>query len=216
MTLSTLSIVLIVLTGLLLLGLGGYFFLRPRLLRWGATPEEAAGTVPGDELISDPVLASTRAVHIRAAPARVWPWLAQMGQGRGGFYSYDWLENLAGMDIHNVHGIVPELQELKPGDLIPFWRGAGVNVVVVEPPQTLVLAGSLNNAGSGAVGGSWVFTLNDQGEGGTRLLVRARGARFQPGWLCVPMMRLLEPMHFVMERKMMLRIKVLAETYREN
>jgi len=201
---------------LLVLGIAGHRYLRPRMLHWGAAPNEVGRVLAGDELISQPTLATTWAIDIRAAPEKVWPWLAQMGQGRGGFYSYDWLENLAGMDIHNASRIVPELQNLQPGDLIPFWRGAGVNVVTVEPPGSLVLAGTFDRpAGdtglTAAAGGTWVFNLKDQEPNETRLLVRARVARFQPGWLCWVMMRALEPMHFIMERKMMLRIKELAE-----
>ena len=218
MQLTPISILIIILAVLAALAIAGHLFLRPRMLRWGATGEEVSRTLAGDELIPDPVLATTRAVRIRAQSERVWPWLAQMGQGRGGFYSYDWLENLAGMDIHNVHRIVPELQDLQPGDLIPFWRGAGVNVVTVEPPRLLVLGGTLNPSAGEAqpAGGTWVFALKEQDSAGTRLVVRSRVARFQPAWLCLLMMRLMEPMHFVMERKMMLRIKELAETVQEN
>ena len=201
---------------LIVLGIAGHRYLRPRMLHWGAAPNEVGRVLAGDELISQPTLATTWAIDIRAAPEKVWPWLAQMGQGRGGFYSYDWLENLAGMDIHNASRIMPELQELKPGDLVPFWRGAGVNVVMVEPPGSLVLAGTFSRSAgetgvSDATGGTWVFNLQDQEPNESRLLIRARVARFQPGWLCWVMMRALEPMHFIMERKMLLRIKELAE-----
>jgi hypothetical protein len=206
----------IFIAAVILLAGAGYFLLRPRMLHWGASLDEISGKLEGDELIPDPVLATTRAIEIHAGREKVWPWLVQIGQGRGGFYSYDWLENLAGMDIHNTYRIIPELQSLKPGDLIPFWRGGGVNVVMVEPPGLLVLAGTfIRPAGEtgvpAAVGGTWVFDLKGQEPNGTRLLVRARVARFQPGWLCWVMMRALEPMHFVMERKMMLRVKELAE-----
>jgi hypothetical protein len=209
--LAVISIVLVA------LGIAGHRYLRPRMLHWGAAPDEIGSILEEDELIPDPILDTTRAVHIHAGRGKVWPWLVQIGQGRGGFYSYDWLENLAGMDIHNTYRIIPELQSLKPGDLIPFWRGGGVNVVMVEPPGLLVLAGTFTRpAGEtgvpAAVGGTWVFDLKGQEPNGTRLLVRARVARFQPGWLCWVMMRALEPMHFVMERKMMLRIKELAES----
>jgi hypothetical protein len=213
MGLDTVAWVLFIVAALVLLAVLGRLFLRPHMLRWGATKEEAAGGLPGDELIPAPVMRTTRAIDIHAPPEQVWPWLAQMGQGRAGFYSYDWLENLAGMDIHNVQRIVPELQDLRCGDLIPFWKGAGVNVIAVEPPKRLVLAGTLNQPGAApaAAGGTWVFCLSANGEQGTRLLVRAGVARFKPGWLCIILMALMEPMHFIMERKMMLRIKELAE-----
>lgn len=73
--------------------------------RWGATAEECEKALPGDELVPHPRIASTRAITIQAPPAAVWPWLVQMGQGRGGLYSYDGLENLIGCDIHSAdHG----------------------------------------------------------------------------------------------------------------
>lgn len=169
---------LIIVGLVVLVALVGHFTLRPRMLRWGASPAEAARTMAGDDLIPRPSLATTRAINIKAGTERVWPWLAQMGQGRGGFYSYEWLENLAGLDIHNSDRIVPELQDLKPGDLIPFWRGAGINVVEVAPGRLLVLAGTLNppkgkpaagagqsagaevqSAATAQVGGTWVFAL---------------------------------------------------------
>lgn len=201
---------------LVILPVIGYISIRPRMLRWGTTPTEASHVMAGDELISNTILVSTRAINIDVGPEKVWPWLAQMGQGRGGFYSYDWLENLAGMNIHNSDQIIPELQNIKPGDLIPFWRGAGVNVAVAEPPHLLVLAGTINKpkgdaAGFEEVGGTWVFALEEITTEVTRMIVRSRVAKFQPVWLSAFLMFLLEPMHFIMERKMLLCIKEQAE-----
>ncbi|MEX2160846.1 MAG: hypothetical protein WD751_02935 [Anaerolineales bacterium] len=195
---------------------GAYLLARPRMMRWGASTEEIAQELKGDGLVPHPLLATTRAITIRASAAKVWPWLVQMGQGRGGFYSYDWLENLAGMDIHNADRIVPELQVLKVGDLIPFWRGAGVKVAGLEAEKILVLGGSLNpakdNGGEETVGGTWVFALSPEGQDACRLIVRSRIADFPPRWLAWPMMHLLMlPMHFIMERKMMLGIKLRSE-----
>jgi hypothetical protein len=207
----------ILITILAVLAVIYYLAIRPRILHWGATPTEVRSPIAGDELIADPILITTRAITIEVGPESVWPWLAQMGQGRGGFYSYDWLENLVGLDIENSDRIIPELQELKPGDLIPFWRGAGVNVVQVEPGRVLVLAGTLNppkgdTAGGGDVGGTWVFALDAPKAKVTRMVVRSRVAKFQPEWLSALFMRLLEPMHFIMERKMLLGIRERAET----
>lgn len=208
--------ILVLIALLALLAAVGYVTMRPRMLRWGATPAEADRAMAGDELISDPILVSTRAIGIKAGPERVWPWLAQMGQGRGGFYSYEWLENLAGLNIHNSDRIIPEMQNLKPGDLVPFWRGAGVNAAVVEPGRLLVLAGTLNPpkgqaAGSGDVGGTWVFALEQPKPEATRLVVRSRVAKFRPAWLGAFFMRVLEPLHFLMERRMLQGIKARAE-----
>lgn len=199
-----------------IMGVIGFFAFRPRMLRWGATPTEAGSSMEGDQLIADPILTTTRAISIRAGADRVWPWLAQTGQGRGGFYSYEWLENLVGLDIHNADRVIPELQDLQPGDLIPFWRGRGVNVVTVEPPRLLVLAGTLNPPKSDAVdaapvGGTWVFAVNELDSQETRLVVRSRVAKFEPWWLSRLMMLLLEPVHFVMERKMLQGIRQRAE-----
>jgi hypothetical protein len=194
----------------------GYVTIRHRILHWGASSAEINLPIAGDELVVDPILITTRAITIHVHPERVWPWLAQMGQGRGGFYSYEWLENLIGLDIHNSDRIIPELQSLKPGDLIPFWRGAGVNVVQVEPNRILVLAGTLNQPKSQAiesnkVGGTWVFELDEPETEITRLIVRSRIAKFHPVWLSILLMRLLEPMHFIMERKMLLGIQDRSE-----
>jgi hypothetical protein len=201
---------------LAILAVAGYFTVRPRMLRWGATPAEAGRVMPGDKLISNAILVTTRAISIDVGPQQVWPWLVQMGQGRGGFYSYDWLENLLGLEIHNSDRIIPDLQNLKPGDLIPFWRGAGVNAVVIEPQRLLVLAGSIygpkeNAVSGGEAGGTWVFMLQESETQGTRMIVRSRVAKFQPSWLSGIFMRILEPAHFIMEQKMLRGIKERAE-----
>jgi hypothetical protein len=193
--------------------------LRPWLLRWGASPDEASQPLPGDGLIPHPILETTRAITIHAAAADIWPWLVQIGQGRGGFYSYDALENLLGMDIHNAGRILPEYQALKIGDVVPFWQGAGVKVIALEPERCLALAGRLNEGeatGCGqpqaAVGGSWVFALQKKDSRTTRLVVRSRVASFPPYWLSLLFMRLLlEPAHFIMERRMLIGIKERVE-----
>jgi len=196
--------------------LAGYWkILRPRWLRWGATGDEVRCSLPGDDLVADPLLKTTRSIAIRAAPAEIWPWLAQMGQGRGGFYSYDWLENLFGLNIHNAERILPQFQNLQVGDLIPFWQGAGVRVIDRQPERYLVTAGTLyTGAGqpADAYGGSWVFVLQPSSPGVTRLVVRSAVARFEPVWLSELFARLLlEPAHFIMERGMLLGIKRRAE-----
>ena len=96
--------------------LAGGPVLRRRYLRWGATDEEVQAGLPGDETLPDADLVATRAITIHAAPMDVWPWLTQMGQGRGGLYSYDWLENLIGCDIHSADRIMPKWQHIKVGD----------------------------------------------------------------------------------------------------
>ena len=183
MSIAFIGIIIAVLVVLLILG---FHFLRPAMLHWGATPLEISTPLAGDEFISDPLLLSTRAISINAAPGTVWPWLAQMGQGRAGFYSYDWLENLIGLNIHNADHIIPELQALKIGDLIPFWQGAGVKVIKVEPSSLLALGGTIyadTATTASNMGGTWVFALHEMKPGVTRLLIRTRVAKFPPPWL---------------------------------
>jgi len=200
---------------------------RQYTLHWGATSAEVNQTMPGDELLPDSVMTSTRAINIHVSAEKVWPWLVQMGQGRGGFYSYDWLESLVGLDIQNTDKIVPELQNLKKGDLIPFSKESGIDVVEIKPNQLLVLAGTLivpegtkgHKAGDTMVGGTWTFKLENaekpaekqSDDNSCRLVVRSRVARFEPAWISNIFMRLLEPAHFIMERKMLKGIKQRAE-----
>lgn len=180
-----------------------------RYRRWGATLRELREPLPGDELVPEPRLESTRAIDIAAPPEQVWPWLAQLGHGKAGLYSYELLENLLGCDIHNADAVVPAWQELAPGDAVrlgpegyPCFR-----VREVQAPSRLVL---LAGEEGGAMKNSWVFLLRPQ-LGGTRFLVRSRydfprtaGQRFL--WRA-----LTEPMHFVMERRMLLGVRERAE-----
>jgi hypothetical protein len=195
--------------------------LRPWYLRWGATNEEVTQPMPGDEEISQANYQSTRAIIIKARSASIWPWLVQMGQGRGGFYTYTWLENLAGLRISNADQILPEFQHLKVGDIIPLEPGgSGYRVASIEPNQLLVLvvratdSDVMGTAMKQANGGStWVYLLRELDSETTRLLVRWR-ARFKPTFktpALVLIRLLLAPIEFMMERKMLLGIKKRAE-----
>ena len=183
------------------------FAIRPWHLRWGATDEEASAEMPGDFLTRDPVKQSTHAVTIHASAAEVWPWLAQIGQKRAGFYSYDWLENLVGCRMRNAERIVPEWQGIAVGDKIWLHPNAPpIPVALVEPEKALVLGSS-----SGATG-TWGFALVEIDRRITRLIARSRAsshAMSLPAKLgyCI----LFEPAHYIMERKMLLNIKRLAE-----
>jgi hypothetical protein len=187
--------------------------------RWGATPAEAAGAMPGDGLVPHPKMASTRAITIGAPPARVWAWLAQIGQGRGGFYSYDALENLVRCDIHSASEIIPRLQRLRPGDLIRLAPGRApcFRVAAAEPPRVLVLAAAdpVTQAVQPAavapdeLASTWQWLLRPvAGSMGTRLVARQRYS--YPRGQSV-MWHLVEPVSFVMERRMLHGIKARAE-----
>lgn len=113
--------------------------LRRRQLHWGSTSEEVASSLPGDELLAQADLTSTRAITVRAGIEQVWPWLAQMGQGRGGLYSYDWLENLVGCRMQSADRIVAQWQDVAPGDDFRLHPDVALTVVAVEPPHALVV-----------------------------------------------------------------------------
>ena len=183
---------------------------RPRLLRWGATGEELDAQLAGDELLSSTDLSSTRAITIRAPAETVWPWIAQLGQGRGGFYSYDVLENLVGCDIQSADRIVAEWQDVRVGDDVRLAPEVGLAVAVVDPGRSLVLRGGIQ---MGTIAPpydfTWSFALRPQPDETTRLIVRERYAYTRP-WARL----VIEPtqvLSFVMSRKMLRGIKDRAE-----
>jgi hypothetical protein len=180
-----------------------YFgFLRRWHLRWGATAQEASGEVAGDELMPDPDIVATRAVEIDAPPSAIWPWLVQMGPGRGGAYTYDWIERRLGIDIRNTDRVIPELQDLKVGDEIQM-PGYTMRVERLDPGQAMVIRSS-NHAWV------WSFELRPA-NGHTRLISRNR---FDTSVLPVKdklAYPVIEPGSWVMERKMLLTIKKRAE-----
>ena len=179
-------------------------FLREPILTWGATADEAVRRLPGDELLEDAGLVATRAITIQAPASDVWPWLVQMGPGRGGAYTYDWIENLLGLDIHSADRILPEFQQLEVGDVQYLKQGEpGMRVEVLEPEHVL---------SSRSEDGTWVWTfVLAEEEGATRLLSRNRIA--MPGASLAGRLGMLvmEPGSLVMERKMLLGIKERAE-----
>ena len=196
----------------------GSAWLRARYNRWGASQEEWGDAMPGDELVPEPVLLSTRAVTIDAPPDAVWPWLAQIGHGRGGLYSYDALENLMGLDIHSLGSLLPEDQRLSPGDLVRLGKPGSpcFSVVSLEPDRSLVLISADPATGEpvptpvqDGMGATWQWLLRPVRDGvATRLVSRQRNAH--PRGQRV-MWRIVEPIGFVMERRMLLGIKERAE-----
>lgn len=193
--------------------------LRPRILRWGATAAETETPMPGDEIVRTPRYVTNHAVTIHAPAALVWPWLVQMGQGRGGLYSYDWLENLLGFDIHSADRIVPEFQHLEPGDTIRlvrkgYFTDLRYEVIIVEPERALVLrtpSSPEENFARGLPYGSWTFGLRKVDERTTRLIARTR-SDFRPSVAGYIWNKYgLQPAHSIMERRMLLGIKARAE-----
>jgi hypothetical protein len=189
-----------------------YLPLRNWRRRWGSTDEERRLELPGDELVPEPGWGYDHAITIDAPRSAVWPWLMQLGAGRGGFYSYEVLENLVGCRIHNVSEIRPELQDLRVGDMVVLHgrSGYGPPVALLEPERALVLGGPpANENGSLAI---WGWHLLDGPGGSTRLLERGRGS---PGEGLSETLGfgpyLMDPIGFVMSRKMLRSIKRLAE-----
>ncbi len=183
---------------------------RPRHLRWGASARECEATLPGDDLIVSADLVATRAITVRTSAGRVWPWIAQLGQGRGGFYSYDFLENLAGCDIHSADRIVPEWHDIKIGDQIKLAPAVGLEVIALEPGRSLVLRGGVPmGTAPPPYDFTWAWVLRDEPDGTARLLVRERYAYTRPWarFLVEP----VEAVSFVMSQKMLRGIRDRAE-----
>jgi hypothetical protein len=188
----------------------GVLAIRRWQLRWGATGQEAGGFLPGDDIIANPDLTATRAITVDTPAGQVWPWIAQIGQGRGGFYSYDFLENLVGCDIHSADRIVPSWQDVGPGDQVRLAPQVALAVAAVEPGQSLVLRGGVPmGSTSPPYDFSWAFVLKGEPGGATRLLVRERYAFVRP-WARV-LVEPVEAVSFVMSQKMLRGIRDRAE-----
>lgn len=192
---------------------GVFLAVRRASLRWGATDDELRMPLPGDELLQAPNLTATRAISIAAPPSAVWPWLTQLGQNRGGFYSYDWLENLVGLGIHSADAIEPELQVRSVGDEVTLAPGAALLVAALDDGRALVLSVGVNGI-DGTIAEApfqftWAFVLLPQPDGSTRLVVRERYV-YLTGWTGA----LVEPVEMVswaMTERMLRGIRDRAE-----
>jgi hypothetical protein len=190
-----------------------YFrIIRPWYMKWGAAPEEIGKPLPGDQLIPEPSHESLRVLTIEAPPENIWPWLIQIGQDRAAFYSYDWLENLMGVGYRNSDRIVPEWQDLQQGGFIRsvpktwlFGLGkeektgrTGWVVPLIEPYRALYLR-------------PWgAFVLDPLNGQKTRFYARSRALQMSIFWKAFSVI-IFDTIHFVMEKRMMVEIKRLAE-----
>ncbi len=181
----------------------GYLLARRWHLRWGATEEEIRRPMPGDELVPRVHLETTRAVTIEAPPESVFPWLVQMGYQRGGWYSYDRLDN---QGVPSASRILPELQNLKVGDQLAPIPG-GFIVHALDSPRSMVL---VSKSKEGRIFVSWTFQVEPIGSGHSRFIERLR-CRYELSPAGMFWFLFVEPADFIMMRKQMLNIKRRAE-----
>jgi hypothetical protein len=167
--------------------------------RWGAADEEVRRTMPGDEVIPHSA-STTRAITVAAPPEEVWPWLVQIGFGRAGWYSYDWIDNDG---RPSADRIVLQFQDLAVGDQLPMVPGMGPRVREIAPPRYLLSGDEIL--------GTWCLGLYRSTEG-TRLV-----SRWRVGWRITPAtlfwILIVDPGAFIMERRMLLGIKARAELH---
>jgi hypothetical protein len=187
---------------------------RPRRARWGLDEAVAGRPYPGDELVAEPSWGWTHGVEIAAPPAEVWPWLEQLGAGRGGFYSYQWLENLAGCDLRNAETLHPEWEHRAGDALVLHPKAPPIPVTEVEPGRYFI-AHAPREAGTSWVTVSWLFLVEPRSPGRSRFISRFRSdcsddlaTRLAYGPLFV------EPVGFVMDRRMLEGVKDRAERRR--
>jgi hypothetical protein len=170
-------------------------FDRRRRSRWGMGADVDRAH-PGDDLVDQPRWGWTHGIEVAAPADEVWPWVAQIGADRGGFYSYEWLENLAGCKIHNAQRIHAEWQHRTVGDQVRLHPAGGLRLLRFDQNEAL------------AMEGGWNLALRPIDRGRSRLYARSRQRRNAAGAFYVA---LIELPHFIMERKMLLGIKQRAE-----
>jgi hypothetical protein len=193
------------LLGGLLVGLVYKRVIRPWQLTWGATPDEVARAMPGDDLVERPTLCATRAITIAAPPERIFPWLVQVGVHRGGWYSYDWLDNLGRPSARRVHA---EFQQVEPGQLLPMSPNGqhGIRIYSLDPPTEMIW---------GTPGDTtWSWRLEAQDDA-TRVLTRVR-SRYRWTSPTILFSALLEFADIWMMRKMLLNLRERIEAREPN
>ncbi|MBK8905286.1 MAG: hypothetical protein IPM53_29155 [Anaerolineaceae bacterium] len=190
-------------------------FLWPWMRSWGATKAELNATLPGDDIVPAANIRSTKGITIQAPPEAIYPWLLQIGVDRGGMYSYDWLENLFGLNVHTTDRIVSEYQDVQIGD---FWRftpkdyvlnpGPGLYVQKLIENEAVLLCFGLEGKPDETCFDTWQFVLVPQTDGSTRLLLRSNMAIEQE----LPI-KLTYFVQFIMERKMLLTLRDKVEQF---
>jgi hypothetical protein len=178
---------------------------RPWHLKWGAARQEVGRSMPGDEIVPRPIFNATRAVTIDARPEDIWPWIVQIGFGRAGWYSYDLLDNLG---RHSSERIVPELQHIEVGDLVPLGPGEGSGMFVKEFVLNRSILWWTGKNGQT----TWAWGLHPTSDGATRLVSRVRAPFSWRQPMSAVWLLLVEVADFPMMRKCLLGIKRRAET----
>jgi hypothetical protein len=189
---------------------------RARRCLRGAGPLLAARPHPGDDLVPDPRWGWTHAIEVDAPAGEVWPWVAQVGADRGGFYSYAFLENLLGCRIRNAERVHPEWAAREGDALVLHPKGPPLRIVEVAPGRHLVAHGPADEAARRAgrpwIAVTWLFLVEDLGGGRSRVVSRYRCATsddrrtrlaFGPA--------LVEPIGSAMDRRMLGGIRERAE-----
>ena len=195
-----------ILASLAVLAIAITFLLTPWMDRWGATEEEIAATYPGDKLVLDPVSIINRVVTINASPEQIYPWIVQLGAGKGGYYSYSGFEtNILRCEIINANRIHEEWQGLEVGDKVKMCPNESAppayTVALIEPNHVIAMGHQENELWVNL----WQFVIVPQEDGTTRLILRTRDMVSGGFWTVI------HPGIFIMERGMLLGIKERAE-----
>jgi hypothetical protein len=201
-------VVIVVVLGVVVLAGASFFAVyRPWELNWGATREEIERMMPGDGTVTRPTFNATRGITIDADPKTIWPWLVQIGFGRAGWYSYDVLDNLG---RPSAERIMPDLQHIEVGDLIPLGPGSdsGLRVQAFDPNRWLVWWDRKTQLTT------WAWGLEPLSDGRTRLVTRVRARASWRHPMTALWLMLTEVADFPMMRKCMLGIKRRAEVNR--
>lgn len=203
--------------GALTLLLAGFVFLaRPWYRTWGATADELRRPLPGDQIVPGDVTQETRAISIAAPVDAVWPWVAQLGQYRGGFYSFDQLENAVGCEMPTTDVLNPAHQRWVVGDTLWMYgrdKAGGVGFAILRefiPGRALAFSTTAIGSPQGQIDGSWAFVVEPIDAATTRLIIRGRLTTHRSALAKAVDVFVFEPMHFVMERRTMLGLAEVA------